>query len=156
MVGRGDERHELVVDELFPLRVVQRLLDARVHDAHARRGVLHVVIHELGVVLRADASQVAALGLGDAQAVEGVLHVVGQGVPVAFLVGVGLDVGHDVVHVQPGDGGAPIRGSALVVDLERLQAVLEHPRGFVLFRGNLAHDFGSKAGVELLGRLLAV
>ena len=43
---------------------MQGLLDAGVDDAHLGGGVLHVVVDELGVVLRADARQVAALGLG--------------------------------------------------------------------------------------------
>ena len=100
VVGGRDERHKLLVDERLPLRIVQGLLDAGVDDAHLGRGVLHVVVDEFGVVLRADACQVAALGLGDTQALKGVLDVVGHRLPVVLLVGVGLDVGDDVVHVQ--------------------------------------------------------
>ena len=55
VVGGRDERHKLLVNERLPLRVVQGLLDAGVDDAHLGRGVLHVVVDELGVVLRADA-----------------------------------------------------------------------------------------------------
>ena len=120
VVGGRDERHKLLVDERLPLRVVQGLLDAGVDDAHLGRGVLHVVVDELGVVLSADACQVAALGLGDAQALKGVLDVVGHRLPVVLLVGVGLDVGDDVVHVQALDGGAPRRVGKTVEDLEGL------------------------------------
>ena len=66
VVGGRDERHKLLVDERLPLRVVQGLLYTGVDDTHLGRGVLHVVVDQLGVVLRADARQVAALGLGDA------------------------------------------------------------------------------------------
>ena len=151
VVGGRDERHELLADERLPLRVVQRLLDAGVHDAHAGGGVLHVVVDQLGVVLRADAGQVAALGLGDAQAVEGVLHVVGQAVPVRLLIGVGLDIGDDVVHVEAGDGRAPVRRGHVPVDFQRLQAVLEHPLRLVLLLRDLADDLGRQARLELLG-----
>ena len=120
VVGGRDERHKLLVDERFPLRVVQGLLDAGVDDAHLRRGVLHVVVDELGVVLRADACQIAALGLGDAQALKGALDVVGHRLPVVLLVGVGLDIGDDVIHVQALDGGAPRRVGKTIKDLEGL------------------------------------
>ena len=120
MVGGRDERHELLVDERFPLRVVQGFLNTGVHDAHLGRGVLHVVVDELGVVLSTDACQVAALGLGDAQALKGVLDVVGHRLPVVLLVGVGLDVGDDVIHVQALDGGAPRRIREAVEDFEGL------------------------------------
>ena len=99
VIGGRDERHKLLVDERLPLRIVQGLLDAGVDDAHLGRRVLHVVVDELRVVLRADTRQVAALGLGDAQALKGVLDVVGYRLPVVLLVGVGFDVGDDVVHV---------------------------------------------------------
>ena len=120
VVGGRDERHKLLVNERLPLRVVQGLLDAGVDDAHLGRGVLHVVVDELGVVLRADARQVAALGLGDAQALKGALDVVGHRLPVVLLVGVGLDVGDDVVHVQALDGGPPRRVGEAVENLEGL------------------------------------
>ena len=120
VVGGRDERHKLLVDERLPLRVVQGLLDAGVDDAHLGRRVLHVVVDELGVVLRADARQVAALGVGDAQALKGVLDVVGHRLPVVLLVGVGLDVGDDVIHVQALDGGAPRRIREAVEDFEGL------------------------------------
>ena len=117
VVGGRDERHEFLVDER---RIVQGFLNTGVDDAHLGRRVLHVVVDQLGVVLRADARQVAALGLGDAQALKGVLDVVGHRLPVVLLVGVGLDVGDDVVHVQALDGGAPRRVGKTVEDLEGL------------------------------------
>ena len=120
MGGGRDERHKLLVDERLPLRIVQGLLNAGVDDAHLGRGVLHVVVDELGVVLRADARQVAALGLGDAQALKGALDVVGHRLPVVLLVGVGLDVGDDVVHVQALDGGTPRRVGKTIEYLEGL------------------------------------
>ena len=46
------------------------------------------MIDDFGLVLRGDAGEKLALGLGDAQAIEGALDVVGHVVPRAFgLVG---------------------------------------------------------------------
>lgn len=156
VVGGRDERHKLLVDERFPLRIVQGFLNTGVDDAHLGRRVLHVVVDELGVVLRADACQVATLGLGDAQALKGVLDVVGHRLPVVLLVGVGLDVGDDVVHVQALDGGAPRRVGEAIEDLEGLEAQVEHPLRLVLLGADLAHDVGRDAGVEALESLLAI
>ena len=110
VVGGRDERHKLLVDELFPARLVERLFNAGVHDAHVGGRLLHVVIHKLGVVLGAHAREVASLRLGDAQPLKGVLDVVGHRVPIGLLVGVGLHVGNDVVHVEARDAGAPRSG----------------------------------------------
>ena len=139
----------MVVDEALVLLVVQRLLDAGVHDAHLGRGILHGVVDELGVVLCADAGEVGLLGLGDAQTVEGVLDVVRDVVPAGLLLCRGLDVGDDVVHVEALDGGAPVGLGELVVDFERLQAVLEHPLGLVFLLGDLTHDFGREARFQV-------
>ena len=54
VVGGRDERHKLLVDERLPLRVMQGFLNTGVDDAHLGRRVLHVVVDQLGVVLRAD------------------------------------------------------------------------------------------------------
>ena len=51
---------------------------------------LQGVVDHLGLVLRAHAGQELALGLGDAQPVEGVLDVVGHVVPVFPCFSVGL------------------------------------------------------------------
>ena len=114
------------------------------------------MVDELGVVLRAHAGEIAALGLGDAQALEGVLDVVGDGVPVGLLIGVGFDVGDDVVHVEALDARTPGGVGHAVIDLEGLEAALEHPRGLVFALGDLTHDVGREAGIEALEALLAV
>ena len=63
--------------------------------------VLAVAVKDdLGLVLGGHPRQVLALGLGDAQALVGVLDRVGQVLPVVDLVLGGLDVVVDVVEVQ--------------------------------------------------------
>ena len=149
VVRRRDELHEVVVDEALVLLVVQRLLDAGVHDAHLGRGILHGVVDELGVVLCADAGEVGLLGLGDAQTVEGVLDVVRDVVPAGLLLCRGLDVGDDVVHVEALDGGAPVGLGELVVDLERLQARARASTRARLSSWILTHDFGREARFQV-------
>ena len=136
--------------------LVECLLDTRVDDAHLGGGVLHVVVDELGVVLGTHAGQIAALGLGNAQTLEGVFDIVGHGVPVCLLVGVGLHVRDDVVHVEAVDARAPGGVGRVVVDLEGFEAALEHPGGLVLALGDLADDVGREAGVEALKALFTV
>ena len=118
VVGGRDELHEVVVDNALPLGVLQRFLDARVDDAHLGGGLLHGVVHELRVVLRAHAGKIATLGLWDAQAVEGVLDVLGDVIPARLLVGFGFHVGDDVVHVEAVDRRAPGGDGKAVVDVE--------------------------------------
>ena len=77
VVAHGDERAEVLVHHRLPLGVVQRVLDGGVDDALLGHLLAHVVVHDLGVVLGAHAGQALALGLGDAQALEGGLDVLG-------------------------------------------------------------------------------
>ena len=63
-----------------------------VAEEHAQRlEVLAVAVEDhFGLVLRRDAGQVLALGLGDAEPLVGVLDGVGQVLPAVDLVSVGL------------------------------------------------------------------
>ena len=90
------------------------------------------MIHQLGVVLGSHAGQRFPLGLGDAQPLKGLLDVLRHVLPVVAHFGVGADVGGDVIHVQPFDGGAPVREFHLVIDLKGFQPELLHPRRIVL------------------------
>jgi hypothetical protein len=76
---------------------------------------------DLGLVLGGDAGQVLALGLGDAQALVGVLDRVGQVFPVVDLVLGGLDVVVDVVEVEVGHAVGEPRQHRLL--LERFSAL---------------------------------
>jgi hypothetical protein len=68
------------------------------------------VVHDLGLVLRGDAGEVLALGLGDAELLVGVLDRLGQLVPVVDLLLGGLDVVVDVVEVDLRHVAAPVGG----------------------------------------------
>ena len=71
-----------------------------------------------------------------------------------LLVGVGLDVGDDVVHVQALDGGAPRRIGEAVKDLEGFEAQVEHPLRLALVRADVTHDLFIDAALRgLAGRV---
>ena len=76
--------------------------------------LVDLVVDDLGLVLGADAGEELALGLGDAELVEGVLDVLGDLVPArAALLG-GADEVVDVVEVDLVEVAAPLRGRARV------------------------------------------
>ena len=99
-----------------------RSAGVRVHedDAQLLEVLAHLVVDDLGLVLRAHTGQVLALGLGDAQLLEGVLDLVGQVIPgLAGLLG-RLDVVVDVVEVDAAEVAAPGRHRASSGRVSRL------------------------------------
>jgi hypothetical protein len=138
VVGR-DDLAEPLADELGVLA------HRRVHVAEEDALLLEVlpvaVEHDLGLVLRGDAGEVLALGLGDAQLLVGVLDGVGQVVPVVHLPAGGLDVVVDVVEVEVRHvRGEPGRHRLALEVLQRLEPEVPHPLGLVLHLRHLAHD----------------
>ena len=69
----------------------------------------------------ADTCQITALGLRNAQPVERILDIVRHAVPIGLLIGIGLHVRDDMIHIKPRDRGAPIGHLHAVVYLERFQ-----------------------------------
>src|SRR5699024_1660870 len=97
------------------------------------------------------------LRLGDAQAVVGLLDVLGQVVPVGDLLLGGADEVLDVVEGDAREVRAPGGQRLPVEELERLQAALEHPLGLVLAGRDVAHDvLGQAAARAGPGRVLVV
>ena len=74
--------------------------------------LVDLVVDDLGLVLGADAGEELALGLGDAEPVEGVLDVLGDLGPVAAVLLGGADEVVDVVPVDLVEVAAPLRGRA--------------------------------------------
>ena len=64
--------------------LAQRRVHVHEDDALLLEVLADLVVDDLGLVLGADAGEELALGLGDAEAVERVLDVVGDVVPRAF------------------------------------------------------------------------
>ena len=117
MVARRDELHEILVHHIGIL-ALERALHIGIYDALRSHFVLDIVVHELGIVLRADAGKRFALRLRDAEPFEGILNILRDVLPVVFHVGLGADVGRNMIHVQALNGRAPIRDRHLIIDLQ--------------------------------------
>ena len=108
VVGRRDDRAEVLPEQV--LVVAQRVVGREEDHALLLEVLLDLVVDDLGVVLRADAGEELLLGLGDAQPVEGVLHVGRHVVPGLRLLLGRLDVVVDVVEVDAARGRRPSVG----------------------------------------------
>ena len=73
-----------------------------------------------------------------------------------LLIGVGLHIGNDIVHIETVDARSPGGVGKAIEDVEGLEAQLEHPLGLVFFGRDLAHDIGGDAGRKALEALFAV
>ena len=115
MVAGRHQLHEVLADHVGIL-AVQSALHIGVHHAQGRDLFADVVVDQLGVILSAYTGQRFPLGLGDAQGVKRILDLLGDLGPLGAHLGVGADVGDDIIHVQPVDGGAPVGDGQLVVN----------------------------------------
>ena len=146
---RGVECRELVVvgrDDRpeVPLEQLRVLPQGGVHVAEQHPLGLEVlavaVVDDLALVLRGHAGQVLALGLGDAEALVGVLDRLGHHVPVVGQRVGRLDVVVDVVEVDAGGVTAPGRAGPALEAAVRLETEVEHPLGFALEPRHLGDD----------------
>ena len=155
MVVRGHELHKVLAHHVGVL-ALHGALHVGIHNALGSDGVLDIVVNKLGVVLRADAGERLALRLRDAQTLKGLLDVLRDVLPVVAHLGVGADIGCDVIHVQSLDGGSPVGYLHLVIYLEGFKPELLHPCGIVLFLGELFHDLRRETGLDAVSVVLLV
>ena len=155
MVARRDELHEILVHHVGVL-ALECALHIGIDNTLCGHLVLDIVVHELGIVLRADAGKRFALRLRDAEPFEGILNILRDVLPVVFHIGLGADVGRDMIHVQALNGRAPIRDRHLIIDLQRLQPELLHPDRIALFLGELVDDLRRQALLHAIGIVLFV
>ena len=111
--------------------------------------IFFFVIDQFGVILRAHARQRFAFRLRNAQPLKRVFDILRHVAPLGLHPRIRADIGDDVIHIQPFDGRTPVRHAHVLIDLQRLQAEKLHPRGIVLFSGNLLDDGRSQARAEL-------
>ena len=124
VLGRDDGAEVLAED----LRVfLERLVGAHEHDADLGQLLAHRVVHDLGVVLGADAGEELALRLGDAQLLERRLDLLRDVVPGLLLALRRLAVVDDLVEVDVVEPPAPGGHLPLQEVVVRAQAELEHP-----------------------------
>ena len=155
VVVRRDERADVLADEVLVL--AQRGVHVHEHDALRLELLVDLVVDGLGLVLRADAGEELALGLGDAEAVERLLDVLGDVVPGALGALGRADEVVDVVEVDLGEHRrAPRRHRAREEVVERLQAEVAHPLRLVLELGDLLDELARQALRRLVQVVLGV
>ena len=131
--------------------VAQGDVHAREQDPPLLQVFAVLVVHDLGLELGGDPGEVLALGLGDAQLLVGLLHALGEHVPVGDLPLGGLEVVVDVVEVDVGHvRGEPLEHRLALEALQRVEPELRHPLRLVLLPGDVADDGLVEA---LLGRV---
>jgi hypothetical protein len=97
-------------------------------DALLLQVLTDLVVDDLALVLGGDTGDEALLlGLGDAEAVVGVLDVLGQVLPRGGLLLGGLHEVLDVLEVDAGEVAAPARHGLLAEQAQRLHPQVEHP-----------------------------
>ena len=122
--------------------VPETVLDGIEDDALALPLLLEGVVHHLRVVLGADTRQDALLRFRNTQTLEGLFDVVRHVVPGALHLFLGLHI-----EIRLGEGplklreiAAPLGHGLGLIDLQGLQAELEHPLGLSLVLGDLPND----------------
>src|SRR4051812_40229817 len=155
VVVRRDDRREVLLDEVLVL--AQRGVHVREDHALGLELLVDLVVDDLGLVLRADAGEEVALGLGDAEPIEGLLDVLGHVVPRALGA---LGGAHEVVDLVEVDLGerrrAPRRHRAGEEVVERLEAEVAHPLRLALELGDLLDELAREALRRLVEVVLRV
>ena len=136
------------------------LAQARVHveeqDALPLELLLELVVDDLGLVLGADAGEVLLLRLGDAEPVPRLLDVRRQVLPGVRLLLGRLDVVVDVLEVDAGEVGPPVRHRTGPEVLERLEAGLPHPVRLVLVGRDLGDPLRAQSTLGLEDVVLGI
>src|SRR5207249_30731 len=114
-------------------------------DSEVGELLLEPLVHRLLAPDPDDAREVLALGLWDAEVLVGLLHLLGDVVPGVVAARRGRGVEHEIVEVQAGQVHAPGGDGLALEDLERLEALLQHPVRLALDLRHLLHDLARDA-----------
>ncbi len=148
VVAGRDDGAEVLPDQVGIL--AQRSVHVAEQDALLLEILPVAVEDDFGFVLRGDAGEVLALGFGDAQLLVGGLHLLGQVVPLADLIGGRLEVVVDVLEVDVGHvDGEPRRHRLLLEQPQAALTLLGHPRRLALPPRDLVDDGIVQALVRL-------
>src|SRR3989338_1152161 len=146
----GVKRCELVVfwrDDcsevlLYDFRI---LLERGIHieekDSLLLKILPDLMVDDLGVILRADASQELLLGLWDPKLIKCLLDILRHIIPVVFLPISWLEVIEDIVEVDRAQIRPPFRHRSRIEVLKRSKAKIKHPLRLSLYFRDLPHDF---------------
>ena len=123
VVRRRDAPHEVLLEDVLVL--LKRLVAVDERDAEVGPLLREVVVHHLGLVLRARAGEVRALGLGDAELLERVLDVLRHVLPALRLLRARVSIVRDLGEVELREVRAPRRERLLVEDAHQLVEVVD-------------------------------
>ena len=98
VILRRHELHEVLLDQVLVLD--ERRFHIGVDDALLHEAFLYAVIDDFRIVLCADARERRLLRFGDAEAVERVLDVLGNFLPISRHLRIGAHIGDDLVHIK--------------------------------------------------------
>jgi hypothetical protein len=139
VVARRDHRREVLLEDVPVL--AQAGVGVDEDDTLLLQVLADLVVDHFAFVLRGNAGDEALLlGLGDAEAVVGVLDVRRQVLPRGGLLLRRADEVLDVLEVDPAEVTPPRRHWLAVEQPERLQAQVEHPLRLVLEARDVADD----------------
>ena len=138
VAGRNDRAEEPLDDLLV---VTQSRVHVGEQDPLGGQVVPVLVVNDFTFILRRDAGEVLALGFGDAELLVGLLHRLGERVPLVDLLPGGLQVVVDVLEVELRHvDREPGRHGLAFEDLQGAEAELGHPLRLFLDLGDLADD----------------
>jgi hypothetical protein len=125
-----DDRPEVLTEQILVL--AQRRIGVEEDHALLLEALLELVVHDLRLVLRADAGEILLLRLRDPELVPGVFDVGREVLPRVRLILGRLDVVEDVVEVDVAEIAAPFGERTGEEVVEALVPELAHPVRLVL------------------------
>ena len=119
VVSGGHQLHEMLPHHIriFP---IQGTLHIGIDYALGCHFFPDIVIYQLGIVLGAHTGEGLPLRLGNSQFFKSILDVLRHLGPFGTHMGIGLDISHNIFHVQPLNRGTPVGDFHLIIDLQRL------------------------------------
>ncbi|MCG3121557.1 MAG: hypothetical protein ALAOOOJD_04712 [bacterium] len=126
---------------MFP----QRRLGIQKNHAQLFPLFLQGMINHFGLILRADAAEKLALGLGNAEAIKRLLDIGRHVVPTPALLFARPDIIMNVVEVEIVQVAAPLRHGAFHKMIQRFQTDVAHPFRFLFVFGNLFDNAPAQA-----------
>ena len=117
VVSGGHQLHKMLPHHIriFP---IQGTLHIGIDYALGCHFFPDIVIYQLRIVLGAHTGEGLSLRLWDSQLLKGILDILRYLGPFGAHMGIGLDISHNIFHVQPLNGRSPVGDLHLVIDLQ--------------------------------------
>ena len=155
MVRRRNQLHEVILYHLC-VGAVHGALEICIDHALFRDLLLHIVIDELGIILRADTGQRLSLRLRNTELLKGVLDFLRNFRPLRIHLCVRAHVGHNIFHVEALNRRAPVRHLPLVEYPQGLHTEIMHPLRIILSAGDLLDNLLRQPLLDAIGILILI